>query len=127
MAEDLTNNIDSTETIELTSEELIKYISENIENIKTVNKTLSQHKEQSKKILDMLRFYIGKEILQIDTVMTVNLHRIHSENITNTNVNMYRKQVTLNIIKYEKQIEEGNKALSKLNIQLKEQSNGTKE
>ena len=108
------------ESLIITDEQLVKHIKKSVDEIKLNILTAELGKKQYGEILDMLRFYIGNETLSVDLILTVNLHKVHSENVSNTSVKIYCEQLRNSIKAFDIEITAGEKALTKLDIQLEE-------
>ena len=103
---------------EITKEQMIKEVNDNISYIKEKILEVAANRTKAKEILTSLQFYIGNETIQIDMIMTVNLHQIKRESMLSTNVEKYREILNSSINKASAEIEAYGKTLEEFAEEL---------
>ena len=108
----------------LTKEELTEQINTNVTLMKQRIIDLNLQRTKSQEIVNLLRFYQGNELLQIDMAITVNLHKIKTERMLSTSVNKYVDTLKEAIVKNTAEIEAyGNTLEQFANVLIKDEDN----
>lgn len=97
-----------------TKEQIVEEMNANVKLIKQKILETDASRTKAKEILDLLRFYIGNETIQIKMTMIVNLHQVKSENLLSTKVVEYRKILESSIEKATIEIEAYGNTLEKI-------------